>query len=297
MNQQSNGQQSNGQQSNGGAAAGAGNQGAPASSSGTQTPWYGEIPADRAELREWVANKAFADPITALESAYNLEKLIGAPPEQILRLPKPDDAEGWAKVWERLGRPAKPEEYELPVPTGPDGKPSEADAKFAQFVAGVFHQAGVPKAAAVTIAKAVNEYAAQQREAYVRELEAKANRELEELKAEWGASFSEREEWARRGLRAYGQKAGLTGDDLNALESAIGTAKMLRLFVALGETTSEHDIGGEGAGSGSGGSGMTPQQAKARLDELRQQRIEGKISQDDYLKEAERLAPLAERAA
>lgn len=281
------------QQNNGGAGPGAGGNGGGAGGGGG-APWYGEIPAERAELREWVANKAFADPITALESAYNLEKLVGAPPDQIIKLPKPDDAAAWDQVWNRLGRPEKPEGYELPVPVGADGKPSEADAKFSQFVAGVFHKAGLPKAMAQAIAKQVNEYSAQQRQAYVQELETRANQELEALKAEWGQEYDKRAEWGRRGLKAYGEKAGLTGDDLNALENAIGTAKMLKLFVALGETTGEHDFGGGGEG---GGSALTPQQAKAKIDELRQQRMENKISQEDYLKEVDRLAPIAARAA
>ena len=39
---------------------------------------------------------------------------MGLPADQILRLPKADDAEGMMKVYDRLGRPAKPEEYKLP---------------------------------------------------------------------------------------------------------------------------------------------------------------------------------------
>lgn len=252
------------------------------------TPWYGEIPADRAELREWVENKGYKDPIAALESAWNLEKLAGAPPDQIIRLPKPDDAQGWEAVWNKLGRPAKPEDYELPVPEGDDGE-------FAKRAAQWFHAAGVPKQAAQKIAEMVNQHVAEQTRARQVEFEQEAARQLDALKQEWGTEFDKRAEFAKRGFATYGKKAGLDDNDLAVLEHAIGTAKMLKLFVALGETTAEHEFGAGGEGGGS--AGMTPQQAKQKLDELRMQRLEGKISLDDYMREAERLAPIAARAA
>lgn len=254
---------------------------------GTSTPWYGEIPADRPqEFRDWVQSKNFADPVTALEAFYNTNKLLGVPAEQIIRLPKPDDTEAWGQVWNRLGRPETPEGYELPVPEGDNGE-------FAKVAAQWFHQAGVPKAAAQQIAKAVNEYSAQQAAARVEQLKAESEKELSELKAEWGNDYARREELARRGLRAYGQKAGFEPADLEAFELAVGTAKMLKMFALLGETTNEHDFGG----SGDGGGGLTPARAKQKLNDLRQQRIEGKITQDDYLREADKLAQIAARAA
>lgn len=254
---------------------------------GSSAPWYGEIPADRPqEFREWISNKGFKDPLSALESYHNAEKLLGAPADQIIRLPKADDAQAWEGVWAKLGRPEKPEGYELPVPEGDDGE-------FAKLASQWFHAAGVPKAAAQAIAKAANEHAAAQMKTQKEALEREANQQLEALKTEWGAEFDKRAEFAKRGLAAYGKKAGLDDNDLGVLEHAIGTAKMIRLFAALGETTAEHDFGG----GGEGGVGLTPQAAKQKLDEIRQQRIEGKISERDYLKEVERLGPIAAKAA
>lgn len=259
----------------------------------TNSPWYGEIPADRPqEFRDWVQNKGFKDPISALESYHNAEKLLGAPAEQVIKLPKADDAQAWEGVWNKLGRPDKPEAYELPVPVGEDGKPNEADVKFSQFVSGIFHKAGVPKSMAQAIAQQVNEYSAQQAQAYRQQLEQQATQELNALKQEWGAEYDKNAEFARRGLAAYGKKAGLDNDDLATLENALGTAKMLKLFVELGQTTQEHGFGG---GSDQGVS-LTPAQAKAKLDELREKRIKNEITQGDYLAQMERLAPIAAKA-
>lgn len=260
----------------------------------SNAPWYGEIPADRPqEFRDWVSNKGFKDPLSALESYHNAEKLLGAPADQVIRLPKPDDAQGWEGVWNRLGRPEKPEQYELPVPTGADGKPSEADAKFSQFAAQLFHKAGVPKSMAQAIAKEFNDYSAQQRQEWQTAIETQANQALDALKGEWGQEFDKNAEVARRGLNAYGKKAGLDEGDIAALEGAIGTAKMLKMFLSLGETVGEHDFGG----AGNGGSDLTPAQARQKLEELREKRIKNEITQGDYLKEVERLAPLAAKAA
>ncbi len=41
---------------------------------------------------------------------------------------------------------------------------------------------------------------------------------------------------------------------------------------------------------------MTPEQARTKLDELRQQRIDGKIGQAEYLQHADELAPIAAAA-
>lgn len=269
-----------------------GNGGAPANG-GSSAPWYGELPADSPkEFREWLGNKGFKDPVAALESYYNAEKLLGAPADSIIRLPKPDDAEGMRKVWQRLGAPEKPDGYELPVRTGPDGKPLEADVEFTQFTSQLFHKVGLPKNMAQAIVKEVNEYATNRAKQEAETLKAESERQLNELRQEWGGDYDKNAEFARRGLKAYGEKAGLNADDLNALELAIGTSKMLKLFHALGQTTAEHDFGGGGVA----GVGLTPGHAKAKMDELRQQRIEGKISQKDYLQQVEALAPIAAKA-
>lgn len=260
----------------------------PPSDTPSNAPWYGEIPADRPqEFRDWIQNKGFKDPLSALESYHNAEKLLGAPADRIIRLPGPtDDAAAWEGVWNRLGRPEKPELYELEVPQG------EKD-DFAKFAATTFHKLGVPKSMAQQLVKEVNAYAAAQRQAYTEQLENEAKQQLDKLKAEWGPDFDKHAEFGKRGLAAYGKKAGLDDGDLAALENAIGTAKMLKLFATLGATTAEHDFGG----GGESGVSLTPAQAKEKMDQLRQQRVENKISQSDYLQQMERLAPIAARAA
>lgn len=254
----------------------------------TQTsaaPWYGEVPP---EVKTWVDGKQYASPQAALEAHMNAEKLLGVPADQIVRLPKADDAAAWEGVWSKLGRPEKAEDYGLPVPEGDDGE-------FAKVASAVFHKAGVPKGMAAQIATAINEHVAGAMKARADAMQAQASQALDALKQEWGADFPKREELARRAFREYGQKAGLEEGDVTALESAIGTSKMLRLFTALGESMSEHAFaGGE---SGSQSFSVSPASARAKVDEARQQRIENKISERDYLAIVDKFGPIAARAA
>lgn len=253
---------------------------------GAAAPWYGQLPADAPkEFTEWLGAKGFKDPAAALTSAWNTEKLVGAPADQIIRLPKPDDKASWDGVWNRLGRPEKPEGYELPLPAGDDGA-------FSKTASSWFHAAGVPKAAAQGIAKQWNDHITKLVEDGRKADEAKATQALDALKGEWGADFDKRSEFGRRGLKAYGEKAGLDANDLTSLEQSIGTAKMLKLFHALGETTGEHAFN-SGDGGGGGNLNLSPAQARQKLDEVKARRIKNEISEKDYLIEMERLGPLA----
>jgi hypothetical protein len=72
--------------------------------------WLGGV--QDAELREFIQNKGWNDPAEMAQGYRNLEKLVGG---EKLPLPKGDtDSEGWDRVSKALGRPAKPEDYQLP---------------------------------------------------------------------------------------------------------------------------------------------------------------------------------------
>lgn len=246
-------------------------------------PWYGQL--EQPELKTWVEGKQFASPQAALSSYMNAEKLIGAPPDQIIRLPKAEDKDAWNGVWNRLGRPEKPEGYELPLPAGDDGAFSKKASEW-------FHAAGVPKTAAQTIAQQWNDYVAglvQQDEAAAR---TKSEQDLAALKTEWGQEFDAKSEFGRRGLSAYGTKAGLTQDDLQSLERVLGTAKMLKLFHEVGQTTAEHGFAPGNTGSVS----LSPMQARSKLNDLQKQRAEGKVTDREYWEQRQPLDTVLARS-
>lgn len=237
--------------------------------------WYGESYASVVSEKQW------ASPDAVIESYVNLEKLLGADRAgRTVALPKDEnDAEGLKAFRAKIGVPETPEAYEL------------GDTDFAKAASSWFFETGVPKSAAQALAKKWQEYFEAQMTAHDAQAKAESEKALNNLKAEWGDDFERRSEFARRGLKAYGEKAGLDEHDLNALEQVLGTAKLLKMFHTLGETTDEAQfVGGNQGGS------LSPIAAKQKMDELRMKRIAGQISEKDFLAEVDRLGPIAARA-
>lgn len=236
--------------------------GAPASAPGTgqpaasNAPWYGTI--EQPELSTWVTNKAFKSPLEALESSYNLEKLVGAPADQILRLPqKPDDKAAWDSVWNRLGRPEKPDGYELPVPEG-------MDKAFSQTASAWFHEMGIPKAAAQGITNKWNAYMAEEMKKYAEADAAKFQQEQKTLEQEWGANYKANELLVERAWQKFAPQAGMDAQDLEKIRGAVGTAKLSKFLHQFGALDAEPNfVSGEGQKFT-----MTKDQATAKRDQL-----------------------------
>lgn len=226
-------------------------------------PWYNDF--SDPDLKGFTELKGWKHPSEAVKSYRELESLRGVPADQLLKLPKADaKPEEWNPVYDRLGRPAKPEDYKLPTVEGGEG--------FAQKMAPLLHSAGLNQSQVDTIAKGWNAHI----EASVKEMEAaQAQREqvdLQNLHREWpGEVFDQRQEMARRAVREFvGPVAGdseKTAEMLGKIEEAVGTASFLKLFAAIGEKVGESKYIGDNARPGN--FGMTPQAARVRLSELR----------------------------
>lgn len=69
---------------------------------------------------------------TLAQRAYEQSKLLAAPAEHLVVLPSAEDAEGQAKLWNRLGRPEKPDGYKLTDPAQiPEGMSLSPESKTA----------------------------------------------------------------------------------------------------------------------------------------------------------------------
>ena len=250
--------------------------------------WFGDL-SDAPELNEWVTNKGYENPKSALESAFNLEKLLGADKAgRTIVLPKDDkDEEGMKAFRAKLGVPDAPDGYELPVPEGDS-------EEFAKTAAAWFHEAGVPKAAAAKIAENWNKYFGELVQKQQQEDTLRSEKALNDLRSEWGDSFDERSEHGRRGFKILGVKAGLDENDLNAVEQSLGTAKMLKLFHQIGETMKESDFAG---GDGGNRFSMTPAEAQQRLDDARKKRLAGDITEAQFMEAQDKYGLIASKAA
>lgn len=205
------------------------------------------------ELKGYVQNKGWKDPADLAVGYKNLEKLLGA---EKMPMPKgADDAEGWNRVYDALGRPKSADGYKLSVPEGDDGG-------FAKLAAGKFHELGLTSKQAEGLAAWYNEQGTGRMNEMQQQQAAKAEADMQSLKQEWGAAFDENVEYGRRAAREYG----LNAEKLSALENSLGTSEMLKLMATIGRAQGESDF----VTSSSGNTfGMTPSAAQQRINALR----------------------------
>ena len=222
--------------------------------------WYapeGIAPEVSTSLGELVKAKGWKGPADALLSYQNLEKVFGADKagRTILAPKSDDDADGWSAVYNRLGRPESPDKYELPVPEGDDGS-------FAQAVAPVLHELGLTSKQAKGLAEWWNQTSAQRIEAESESFSAKSEAEYKELQKEWGAAAAQNEELAKRAVLKFSKEAGIDETTFDAMERAVGTAKLMKLFHSIGSQFAEGSFVSSDTPTGGA---MTPAQAKNKI--------------------------------
>lgn len=210
----------------------------------------------------YVQNKGWDNPAKAVESYRNLEKLFGADKAgNTVVLPKPDAQPAELDAfYARLGRPAAPDGYKIPVPEG-------MDPAFAKTAAQWFFENGVPAKAAEGIATKWNEFAKQQAELADQARVAKFESDDAALHKKWGAAFDQN----LGQVKAFYQAAGLNETVVDALQDAMGHLGAMEFLHGLAQKIGEPDfISGQTPGSFNGA--MTPEQAKAQLETLRADR-------------------------
>lgn len=155
-------------------------------------------------------------------------------------LPDPEDQAGWNTLYRTLGQPETPEGYTLPEGNLP------ADPKMQEWFKRSAHGAGLSERQATSLARAWEEYLRQEQES----LQATSLQASEEgvhaLKKEWGAGFDDRIDQARRAVA----HCRMSSEELDALETALGTKAMLSLCARLGQAVSEPKLVTPVKGSG-----------------------------------------------
>lgn len=234
---------------------------APAGNPAAPAPaWYapeGIDPNTSTQLGELVKAKGWKGPADALLSYQNLEKVFGADKagRTILAPKSDDDADGWSAVYNRLGRPETPDKYGLPVPEGDDGS-------FATAAAPVLHELGLTTRQAKGLAEWWNKASAARVEAEGESFSKASEAEYASLRGEWGAAASQNEELAKRAVLKFSKEAGLDEGSFDAMERAIGTAKVMKLFHAIGAQFREADfVASDAPSSGA----LNPSQAKNKV--------------------------------
>lgn len=236
---------------NTGAAAGSSNSG---NTAGTSPDWTGSLNED---FRGFVQNKGWKDPGQVVDSYRNLEKLLGAPQNEVIRMPKEDDAAGWDGVYSRLGRPATPADYKLETPKE-GGNP-----EFTKFASEMFHKQGLNEKQAKGLVDQWNGYMQQQTEGLQTAAAAKLKTETDALRKEWGAAHDQNMNIAKRAAREFGVDPSV----VDALEKSGGFAAVMKTFHNIGSRMGEANFV---SGNQGGGQGIpTPEQARSQINALK----------------------------
>lgn len=205
--------------------------------------------------------KYAASPESMARALIHLEGHMGVPAEQLVRLPKPDDAEGNQALWNRLGRPETPDKFEVKLPEGADLDKAGLDSFLAHL-----HKAGpmtgpMAQAAADWYGGYAKQLQGDAEKAFKAEMDTAAAGLKQELGAAYEPTLSAAAEAAERfGGADYAQflKDSGQGNDTRNIKAWAAVAK------AAGEPGSP-DPGGPGAGARRAGGALSPAEAEAEL--------------------------------
>ena len=217
------------------------------------------LPGADETLVGYVQNKGWTEPKQILDSYVNLEKLLGADRAgNTVVLPKPDAPKAELDAFfNKLGRPAEPTGYKIPVPEG-------TTPEFANAAAARMHELGVSKTAGEALASWWNEQAAAAQTAQKATLDASIAADDAALKTAWGAAFQQNVAVAQAAVRALGvDKA-----TIDKLEAGMGLKATMEFFHKIGAKTGESDFV-SGSGTERFGNALTPGQAQAKIAELK----------------------------
>lgn len=203
----------------------------------TTPPWHNGIEADT--IGFW-QNKGVKldDPkevFGAISKQYReLEKHIGVPPDQILRMPKADKPDEVKAFWSKLGA-AEAKDYDL---SGVKFKGEPLEQSFADALRASFAANFVPKDRAAIIAADVAKHIESQQSQAATVDAGKLAADKEALKAKWGANYEYNKMKAMDGARITGIKP----ESIALLEQHLGYADTMEHFRKLGMGVREADF-------------------------------------------------------
>lgn len=220
--------------------------------------WY-EAHTQNAETREYIKTKGWSDFEGTVNSYRNAEKLIGADPSTILRMPKAGDVEGQRALYAKLGMPDSADKYEFDKP---DDLP--LDEGYMGAAKGWFHKIGLSGDQAKQLTAAHNDYIRQALQAEAQDYKAGVEADNMALKREWQGGYDRMMQRAERAVNMLG----FTGEMIDGLEQAVGYAGVMKFMAELGGKLGEDGLGGNTGGPAGGFTGeMTPAEAKVQWDQ------------------------------
>jgi hypothetical protein len=181
------------------------------------------------------------------------EKLMKVP--GVMRMPGEDDAEGWNNIYQQMGRPSAPDGYQFDEVPGFAGDP-ESEGAFRQLA----HEHGLT----AKQANAVYGWLA----GNIAEEDTAAGQQSEEamgrLKGEWGQAFDHKLQSAQAAAAQLEKQVPGISEYFDGMAEKGYDANMIRLMDVVAGL-----MGESGAIQTSPRTGMTPDEARARISDIR----------------------------
>lgn len=235
----------------------------------TAAPAAWDIPADR---KDYVDNKGWKGPNDMLESYTSLEKTLGLSPDAradaLLVRPKADaKPEEQAAFVEKAISAYVPDKAEGYGNLGIDLKEGESLPVEIEQARGWMKEAGIPAPLAPKLVAAYQADLAKAETAFQNQ----STQDMKDLASEFGDKSEDNFELGRRAFRAA-KEQGLTPEKLAAMERAVGTKDLMKLFIGFGKNQTELPGGGAPGNSGNASNGFTlsVEGAKAKVQSLLQ---------------------------
>jgi len=229
----------------------------------TPAPVYSDVPG---EFKDNEAIKGFVDDTGKLNVAkmaqgfVDTKKMVGAGRFSVPEAP--DDAEGWGKVYDAIGRPKSAEDYRIEA-----GEDVPDEVKFGQedltFYKEMAHGLGLNQYQLSQAMSKIEERESTKWKAFSEGNDKKRDQAVGELRAEWGEAYDRNVEIAQKAVSAFG------GEEAKAFfnESGLGNhPAMIKMMVAAGKNIGEDRLLSTGTKNLNT---RTPEEAKAELGALR----------------------------
>lgn len=202
----------------------------------SQPAWVESLTDDDKKV---LSDKGFKSPADLIKSYREMEKLSG----NKFSIPEGDDAEGWSKLYARLGRPETVDGYEMK-----DVREVDVTA-VAEFKETCLKSNILPKQAT-----ALYDWYKQNQDKLDEQFTAQSEKEKNETFQSWGNDLAKNQEVMRRGVSVLGLDEKL----LENIEMAIGTKQFMEMGLRIGNGISEDTAKGLSTGASVKTEKMTP---------------------------------------
>ena len=217
-------------------------------------------------------DEAFLQGFEEADRAYLTEKGLGSNADLLAALRAADGKvslptdkstpEEIAAFFSKLGRPESADKYGFALKNDENGEVAKA-------LTPAMFEAGLTATQANKMREALDGFTAAKQEAYLKEQDA----QIKALQQDWGADYEKNTELARQAIRKYG----LSKEQVISMEAALGSNALMKLMFSIGSTIADPELKGAGSGARSGGAkSYTPQEAAAKMKELRNDKEFGK---------------------